>query len=761
MAIIPQDNDTELPTRILSPCLRAAFERHKNDETWGTENPVAEARALARLGFAVVPCEGKKPIIKGWPDVCLSPNELEAELAGKRLNIAIALNQSDLIDIECDSDDAESALEQLFRDCDCEAIPRTPTYRSKRGCHRLFKRPDGLPNTAKLEHKGIEFRIGNGKGALSVVPPSMHPDSQPGNIINYHWLTDCSIHEVRPAELPSSIIDLLRNRTQTTEEVRTGGEIVEGERNDTLFKKACAMRELELPQGTVLATLQDLNARCCRPPLLDSEVAKIAESAFSHVPPKRDFLSRLLGEVELWHDENKNPFVTVNQEGHREHWQIGKRSGPFVRWLCHTHFKYTDTVLSGARLAEVTNLLEGKAVYEGSRYSIWRRMAVDGELLYFDLCDSRWRAVEISADGWQIVDSPPVRFRRSKAMLALPDPVHPNGVSLWKLLRPFLNVSEQQWPLVAAWLAAALRPIGPFPILKLSGEQGTAKTTTARLLRALVDPNAAPVRSEPRDCRDLMIAANNGWVLCLDNLSSIKQDLSDALCRMATGGGFATRTLYTDDEETIFNAQRPVILTSIEEIGTRSDLLERSLLIELPPIREEERRAEKVFWQQFEQALPKILGALFDVVCSALRRLPEVEANQQAELPRMADFHMWGEACEPGLGLAPGTFAEAYAANQIGATHTVLESSPLVSVLLIYLQKHERLEATATELLSKLARVGADDPTRQSGWPKTPRVLSAILRRVAPNLRQVGIVAEQATRGSGADKEKVWRIGQQ
>ncbi len=101
------------------------------------------------------------------------------------------------------------------------------------------------------------------------------------------------------------------------------------------------------------------------------------------------------------------------------------------------------------------------------------------------------------------------------------------------------------------------------------------------MLRALVDPNAAAIRSEPRDTRDLIIAATNGWVVALDNLSHVSPSLSDDLCRLATGGGFATRELYTDGEETIFDAQRPIILNGIEEVATRGDLLSRTIVVRL------------------------------------------------------------------------------------------------------------------------------------------------------------------------------------
>ncbi len=129
-------------------------------------------------------------------------------------------------------------------------------------------------------------------------------------------------------------------------------------------------------------------------------------------------------------------------------------------------------------------------------------------------------------------------------------------------------------------------------MLVLHGEQGSAKSTLVRILRALIDPNTAALRAAPRDERDLVIAARNSWCLALDNLSHLPDWLSDALCRLATGSGFATRELYTDAEETIFAAQRPIVLNGIEELATRGDLLDRALLLYLPAIPEAQRHDE-------------------------------------------------------------------------------------------------------------------------------------------------------------------------
>jgi hypothetical protein len=218
--------------------------------------------------------------------------------------------------------------------------------------------------------------------------------------------------------------------------------------------------------------------------------------------------------------------------------------------------------------------------------------------------------------------------------------------------------------------------------------------------------------------------------------------------------------LYTDEDETIFQAQRPIILTSIEEIGAREDLLERSLIIELPTIAPGNRRAEKAFWRAFEEQRPLILGALLNVVSGALARLPEVEATPEAELSRMADFQQWGAAAEGSLGLEPGAFAAAYAANRATAMQLALESSSLIPVLLSLLRMQGgSLEGTTDSLLGRLnATAEGALHARDRSWPRQPRVLSQILRRAAPALRDRGISIEQVSKGRGNEKRKVWKI---
>ena len=335
-----------------------------------------------------------------------------------------------------------------------------------------------------------------------------------------------------------------------------------------------------------------------------------------------------------------------------------------------------------------------------------------------------------------------MRFRRCKAMLALPEP-QPGTIDD---LRRFVNVGDDDWPLMLSCGTAAMRPRGPYPILELQGEQGSAKSTVARVWRELVDPNAAPLRCEPREPRDLMIAANNGWMVALDNLSRLPPWLSDALCRLSTGGGFSTRTLYENDEETIFDAQRPVILTGIEEVATRSDLLDRSVAINLPRIPESRRQPEAKFWREFQRAKPKLLGAMLTVVSGALQEFPNIHLQR---LPRMADFALWGVAVERSAEFKPGTFLSAYAGNRRAGHELAIESSLVGKAVLDFVEKKAFWHGSATDLLNKLGEWVDDKTLKAHGWPQQGSALSGVLKRLAPNLRALGVDVEIGRESGG------------
>jgi 5S rRNA maturation endonuclease (ribonuclease M5) len=437
----------------------------------------------------------------------------------------------------------------------------------------------------------------------------------------------------------------------------------------------------------------------------------------------------LVADAELFHTELLKAYATFTVGDHFETWPI--RSRRFVVWMSSQHFEQHGEVLSATARNDALTLVEGLALHRGPERQVHVRVAGHDQAIYLDLADRDWNVVEITASGWRLAVDPPVRFTRSTGTLGLPVPEH--GGSL-ELLRPFVNLDDDEWVLFISWLVAALRPNGPYPVVDLLGEQGAAKSTTARVARALIDPNKAALRSAPRDPRDFVVTTSSSWVAAFDNLSSLPEWLSDALCRLSTGGGFAARQLYTDADEVIFDAQRPVIVTGIVELATRSDLLDRSLLLTLPSIRDSARLPEAIFWERFDDARPQILGALLDAVAIALRDHGSVELPT---LPRMADFAVWSVAATPVLGWTPQRFLEAYEDNRASVHQVAVEESPIGSVLLDV--GRIGFDGTATELLATLATFVDEPVTKSKGWPKSARALSGVLRRLAPNLRALGV----------------------
>jgi hypothetical protein len=255
------------------------------------------------------------------------------------------------------------------------------------------------------------------------------------------------------------------------------------------------------------------------------------------------------------------------------------------------------------------------------------------------------------------------------------------------------------------------------------------------MISALIDPRTGSTRGIPREVRDLIAAARNSWIVCFDNLSHLPDELADAACRLATGGGFGGRELYSDHDEAIFDATRPLVFNAIPDLGAaRTDFLDRAVILEFLDIKPKTRRDEGQFWREFEEARPRILGALLDAATTGLRNLPDVSLDQ---LPRMADFAIWIKACEESLGMKPGEALDTYQNNRTEAHNLALESSPLYEP--VAKLADEGFSGTVAELFARLNCMISEGMRRSLRWPKAPSALGSALRRMSSNLRAAGI----------------------
>ena len=504
-----------------------------------------------------------------------------------------------------------------------------------------------------------------------------------------------------------------------------------------------------------------------------------------------DLLVETVEDVgELFTTPEGEPHALLEIEGRRETHEI--RGSRFRRWL-RGHFyakekarleaqaedRYEQLVQTAGAMATASVIpvpkppvvrdqtlsdaiaqLEAKADYERRVEEVYVRVGDHEDKLYIDLGNDLWNAVEIDAEGWRIVDSPPVRFVRPKGMQELPEPVRGGSIDLLKGVLTLGESDEDKrtWVLIATLLVNSLRSSAPeFPILILTGAQGSAKSTTSRILRAVLDPNVVEDTGEPRSKEELHIDADCSWLLAYDNLSGLSPWLSDAMCRISTGSAFTKRVLYSNRDREIFKAAQPQVLNGISDVVSKGDIIDRGLLVTLPVITE--YREKGAVWEDFEMVRPLVMGALYDAAAAGLKSIAEGE-EIRAKLPRMADYAKWSIRVERALGFSEGAFLEAFTGSREEGVDTVLEAEPISYRVFEYARNFDAADpwqGTTNTLLKILNERESDERIkRDPAWPKAANKLSGLLGRIAPALEQKGVVWERA--GGSNKRGKIYNL---
>lgn len=392
--------------------------------------------------------------------------------------------------------------------------------------------------------------------------------------------------------------------------------------------------------------------------------------------------------------------------------------------LSREYFKRHRHTPGSTALTDALTALQGFASLEEPT-PLYLRHAPDNGALWVDLGDRSGRAVRVDANGWTVADGAPVTFRRSELTAALPVPV-PGSI---ETLRQFLNVTDESWILIVGWLVSAYFPHVPHPIMVLQGEQGSAKSSTGRLLVSLVDPSPAPLRTAPRDVSEWATVADGSSVVALDNMSGLPGWLSDAMCRAVTGDGLPRRRLYSDSELVVTAFRKTLLLTGIDLGALSADLIDRSLFVELERIPPERRMLDSQIAEEFTAAYPGILGGLLDLVSGVMRHLPEATLDSY---PRMADHARILRALDIAT---EGLYLPAYERAAARSMLEAAEGSPVAEAVIELMTARESAwTGTASDLL--MAITPHDAPRR---WPSTPSHLSGMLKRLAPVLRANGI----------------------
>lgn len=440
--------------------------------------------------------------------------------------------------------------------------------------------------------------------------------------------------------------------------------------------------------------------------------------------------------VTLFRDQYNDAYIAVDGNGTNV---IKIPSKNVKLWLARFIHMRCKKSVSTETMNRILQDLAGRALFDGEQYPLEVRSVRDADGLWYDLGGS---AVHITDNHWEVTDKPPIVFKRFRHQKPQVLPQH--GGDLRQLLKYINLPDEREQLLFLVYVVAAFIPGFPHPLLILHGAQGAGKTTPMKLIKELADPSVLGGLSTPKNEEAFIQTASHHSFLFFDNLSRMPEWFSDALARASTGDSFSKRELYSDDEDVLYYIQKTIALNGISQVVHKPDLLDRAILVSLKRITPEKRKEAQVFWAEFEQDRPKILGAIFDVLASALPLYPTVELPSR---PRMADFMRWGCIIAEAAGFSRTSFFDAYNDNISLQHDEAIESNPVAMAIMELMQTHEEYADTPANVYGALRTIATKLEINQGkAWPKDASWFGRSLISIAPNLDAKGIHIEH-TRG--------------
>ncbi len=716
-----------------------------------------EALHYRSLGLSVIPIKprSKTPVINSWREY---QNRLPTEdeirqwwTQNPNAGIAIITGKiSGFVVLDLDAKHNRSSKE--LRDSGLSLPPTACARTGGGGEHFLYKYPkDRFKNhSGNIMGEGVDFKT---DGGYIVVAPSVH-----GSGKAYEWTIP---PEDGIADAPEWLIEKLLDAENEKTNWRTAKtqDVSEGARNSAAASIAGGLLRTtprERWETEAWTHLQKWNQEHCKPSMDEAELRNVFDSIAAteeerqdHSPTDTDGTEKSSQKMDLLRLVTSNPNTELFRDNygkgharvvvgdHKEIMECDK--GRFRQWLSQSYLEQYGNIADPGALKATIESVESTAAFKGKEYKLHNRVAKVGSTIWLDLADERNRAVRITAAGWEIVDEPPILFRRHAHQSAQVEPQ--KGGKIEDLL-DFINVKDPTSQLLLlVYLVECFIPDFPHALLYIHGQQGSAKSTLSRILRRLVDPSKTEMLHMPRDERELKLQLSRHHLVFYENVDGISNAISTVLCIGVTGGSSSERLYFTNGEDYILSFQLNIGINGINVSAVKADLLERSLLLELKPVDECNRRDESEIYQGFAAVRPQILGAILDVVSRALAIEPGVTLIAK---PRMADFARWGVAIAEALGHTKERFLEAYGAKIKEQSEEALASSVEAAALLTFMQDKSEWTGTAQELLSELDFVQVDvgNHNQRMGarqLPKQPQVLMRRLNELKPNLRKEGI----------------------
>ena len=441
--------------------------------------------------------------------------------------------------------------------------------------------------------------------------------------------------------------------------------------------------------------------------------------------PQGELLIRICEENinEYFTDQHGEPCVSLPIEDHFETYSVSDTN--LRNWMAVLFRKKNHHPPNSNALKQALIQVEARCA-TSQQIELFNRVGMYKGVIYYDLTTRDWKGVKITSAGWEITELPPV-FRRHKHQEAQVIPVKGGNP---KSLLKFCNICEKDYCLFMVSVIAFFVPGIPHIIPNLDGMQGSGKSLTSRYIKNLVDPSKVMLMSSPKNLELVQMTAEKNWITSFDNISKISEWFSDFLCRGVTGEGYMKRGLFTNDDEFFRSYRRCFILNGIGSYAERPDLLDRSIMFEIPELKE--RQAEKEIELEWNQLLPEMLGGVFTTISKAIGILDKIKGH---EAFRMSDFARWGAALAEALGYSRDEFFRKYKESIDRKWEDTADLNTLNGKILELLQDVSEWKGTYFDLLEEIN----PKSDRDKNLPSSPKKLSSELKRIAPLLVANGI----------------------
>jgi len=714
----------------------------------------ANAAAYWSRGLSVVPVTpgAKQTPVKQWPSYCNNVPSVTTRDEWRRkfgdFGIALLLGTEiqpgvRIVAIDVDDDTIVAPVSAIF-------APRCAKV-GRKGLTIFVQ----TPSEAKIKSatlKGPGGHVGDllANGKMTVIPPTDHPETKE----QYRWVGS-SILDISFADLPvldqrtyavlgcicrSEHVQALKSGDAThTAALQFVAQLVKAGAGDDEIQAVVGACLPAAYAGDTLEELQGMIRSAREKGFAPNE----GEEKDGPVTMRVIDLCMAHG-VELFHWEDRAFLSFPTPEGGALTYAV--RSYPAERRIRQIWYERERQALRAMTISEVMATFEAKAFAEGGSIPVWNRVGEADSEIFIDLGRRDGLLVRIGAAGWRTVYDKRLKFRRPEGFKELPVPEAPGNL---RALQEFLGLQDEAFYCVVGFLISSLGPIGPYFGLIIEGEMGSGKSYLASTIKALLDPSDADRLALPSNDRDLAIHANQFRVLSYDNTSGMKAQISDALCVIATGGGLATRKLYTDGELTVLKTSRPFILNGISGYARRADLLERAIYVHLERVSPDARKEERGLAESFRLLCPKILAGLYDALSRSLD--PSKEGYNGMGL-RMADAARRIAAAEGADGLPEGAMISAIRESQQALLIERTSSDALTFALRSVLGSG-KVTCTVKELFDRISHM------EERNLPGSPAALSSALERQRGALLAVGISVNILQRGKQGRKVEIEYVG--